>query len=206
MALELERRNFVVRELRASKSDKGQVIEGYASVFNQLSDDLGGFREQVIPGAFADTIVTDDIRALFNHDANFVLGRNVSETLELEEDEHGLKIRITLPDTQWARDLFVSIQRGDVDQMSFGFRTITDNWHQEEGGLVRDLIKVRLFDVSPVTFPAYPQTVVNARDLLNAYNERTSQAADDSINGEAEEASRQARLDILRKKLDLAEF
>jgi len=203
--MELERRAFVLKELRAvQEDDKPTRIEGYAAVFDQLSEPLYGFREKIQVGAFAETIQTDDIRALFNHDPNYVLGRNTSDTLTLEEDDHGLKIAITPPDTQWARDLMESIKRGDIDQMSFGFQTITDNWAMENEETIRTLIKVRLFDVSPVTFPAYTQTTVSARDIMKLRTEKENQADPDS--DEPEEASAQSRLDILRKKLDLAEI
>jgi hypothetical protein len=83
----------------------------------------------------------------------------------MSEDDHGLKIEIDPPDAQWARDLMTSIERGDVDQMSFGFRTITDSWQLVDGEDIRTLIEVKLFDVSPVTFPAYPDTEVGLRSL-----------------------------------------
>lgn len=162
----IERRNFQVNELRAiTNADGLRKITGYAAVFEKLSDDLGWFREKIQPGAFAETIGADDIRALWNHDSNFPLGRNKSGTLVLSEDDHGLKIEIDPPDTQWARDLMTSIDRGDVDQMSFGFQTLSDKWEMVEGEDIRTLIKVRLFDVSPVTFPAYPDTEVGLRSL-----------------------------------------
>jgi hypothetical protein len=144
------------------------VIRGHAAVFNKLSDDLGGFRERVLPGAFADTL-NEDVRALFNHDPNYVLGRTKSGTLQIAEDSIGLMFRVRYPDTQWARDLATTIKRGDIDQASFAFRTITDNWVPGEGDtLVRELVKVKLYDVSPVTFPAYPQTNVTAREFSEA--------------------------------------
>jgi len=138
-------------------------IVGYAAVFNQLSEDLGGFREKISPGAFRKTIQEADIRALWNHDSNYVLGRNKSGTLKLEEDSHGLRIEITPPETTWAKDLITSMKRGDVDQMSFGFRTIKDRWENDGGRNIRTLLEVELFDVSPVTYPSYPQTEVQAR-------------------------------------------
>lgn len=141
-------------------------IVGHAAVFNALSEDLGGFREKIAPGTFAKTIKADDIRALFNHDSAFVLGRNKAGTLDLEEDREGLAISIDPPDTTFARDLLVSIERGDISQMSFGFRTVSDEWaDQDKQTPVRTLTEVRLLDVSPVTFPAYPQTDVALRAL-----------------------------------------
>lgn len=163
---DVERRNFPVTELRAITDDQGlRHITGYAAVFNSLSEDLGGFREKIDPGAFKKTIGSDDVRALWNHNDDYVLGRNKSGTLSLSEDAHGLKIDILPPDVQWARDLMVSIERGDVDKMSFGFRTVSDRWERQDDDEIRTLEEVKLFDVSPVTFPAYPDTAVALRSL-----------------------------------------
>ncbi len=169
---ELERRSWNTAELRAEPPEGGglPVIVGRAAVFDALSEDLGGFRERVAPGAFAATIAEDDIRALINHSPDYVLGRNRAGTLKLAEDGEGLSVRITPPDTSYARDLAASIGRGDMSGMSFGFRTITDEWNMEDGETVRTLKAVRLFDVSAVTFPAYPQTDVAVR-ALTAFRE-----------------------------------
>ena len=169
---ELERRSWNTAELRAEPPEGGglPVIVGRAAVFDALSEDLGGFRERVAQGAFAATIAEDDIRALINHSHDYVLGRNRSGTLKLAEDGEGLSVRITPPDTSYARDLIASIGRGDMSGMSFGFRTITDEWNIEDGETVRTLKAVRLFDVSAVTFPAYPQTDVAVR-ALTAFHE-----------------------------------
>ena len=175
----MERRSVTLKELRI---DTGQLedpkepkIVGYASVFDSWSEELGGafpFREKVLPGAFVESIVHDDIRALFNHDPNYVLGRNKAGTLELAEDQKGLLVKITPPDTTWAKDLLVSIQRGDITQMSFGFIVLEDIWLESEGVDVRELIKVKLFDVSPVTFPAYSQTECNLRSAEEVFKTR----------------------------------
>lgn len=173
MNSEIEVRNFDIIEMRVEKGeDDKPSIKGYAAVFNKLSEDLGGFREQIAPGAFKNTIGKDDIRALWNHDPNYVLGRNKSGTLKLEEDDRGLLIKIDPPDAQWARDLMKSIERGDITQMSFGFRAIKDEWKNESGKMpIRTLLENWLRDISPVTFPAYPQTSVKVRDYLNALDE-----------------------------------
>jgi len=156
---DMERRSFSVTGFRVETRGGKPVIEGHAAVFGQRAE-IAGFTEEVAAGAFRDSIGADDIRALFNHDSNFVLGRNRSGTLELREDGRGLFTRIHPPDAQWARDMLVSIERGDITQMSFGFRTIEDAWSQPNGMPHRTLKRVQLFDVSPVTFPAYPQTDV----------------------------------------------
>ena len=180
----LERRTITLKELRVidETDNGGNAIEGYASVFDSWSEELGGespFREKVVKGAFEETIQQDDIRALFNHDPNYVLGRNRSGTLELAEDEKGLRVRIIPPATQWAKDLLVSIKRGDITQMSFGFTVILDRWSYEDYMDVRELLKVKLYDVSPVTFPAYTQTECGIRsmdDVLKTHQKEVLQS------------------------------
>jgi HK97 family phage prohead protease len=155
--------------LRVSHGGGNQVrVRGYAAVFNQLSEDLGGFREQIMAGAFSGRLA-DDVRALINHDSNLVLGRTVANTLTMAEDAHGLAVDITLPDTQAARDLAVSMERGDVSQMSFSFTVSKDgqSWQRDgTGPWIRTIKRVaRMFDVSVVTYPAYPQTDAALRSL-----------------------------------------
>lgn len=161
-----ELRSFALNELRAS-GGKNPKIRGHAAVFNQLSDDIGGFREKITPGAFADTIKNGDVRALWNHDSNYPLARTKNGTLRLEEDDVGLRFEADLLDEPFEAGLIRRIDRGDVNQMSFGFMVLPDGqkWSMEGGGLVRTLTKVELFDVSPVTYPAYPQTDLSVRNL-----------------------------------------
>ncbi|MBU1067485.1 HK97 family phage prohead protease [Patescibacteria group bacterium] len=160
----IERRFISGSQIRSETVDGSPRIKGYVAVFNRWSGDLGGFKEKIDPGAFAGTIMKDDIRALWNHDEKFVFGRNRSGTLILAEDQNGLVADINPPDSQWARDAMVSIERGDVTGMSFAFRTISDVWNDDStGGLTRTLREVELLDVSPVTYPAYPDTTVALR-------------------------------------------
>jgi HK97 family phage prohead protease len=159
----MERRAFPALELRTAVPEaEGETrphIVGHAAVFNTLSDMLWGFREIIAPGAFKDAIAKSDVRALLNHEPSFVLGRKKNGTLKLWEDERGLAIDIDPPETQWADDLLISIGRGDIDQMSFGFTVAEDSWDTVNGETRRTIIRVdELYDVSPVTFPAYPQT------------------------------------------------
>lgn len=201
--MEIERRAFKVSELRAI-GDENPKIDGYAAVFNQLSEDLGGFREQIAPGAFTNTIKRADVRALWNHDPNYPLGRSKSGTLSLEEDETGLLFAIDPPDTQYARDLIVSMKRGDVDQMSFGFRTLKDHWEQSGDKVIRTLIEVELFDVSPVTYPAYPQTSANVRSAFESFTSGSGVAkgdAEEEAKAKARHANRKRKLEILNQKL-----
>lgn len=163
-----EMRMLPLTELRVSDHEDKHEFVGHAAVFDSWSETLGGifpFKEKVRKGAFKQSIGADDIRALFNHDPNYVLGRNKVGTLELEEDDIGLRVKITPPETSWAKDLATSIRRGDISQMSIGFVVEEDKWTTDNGIDTRELIKVRLFDVSTVTFPAYTQTDVGIRAM-----------------------------------------
>ena len=162
-----EKRIFKSHELRVAADDNNapQLI-GYPAKFNKLSEDLGGFREKIAPGAFKNSIKKHDIRALFDHDSAYVLGRNKAGTLRLKEDDVGLEMVVDPPDTRWADDLMISINRGDINQMSFGFYTIKDSWDMSnKDDPIRTLDEVELFDVSVVTYPAYPDTEVALRSL-----------------------------------------
>jgi len=150
-------------EIRADEGQEVRKIKGHAAVFNEIAGDPLMFLEQIAPGAFSDSIGKDDVRALWNHNPDYVLGRNKAGTLSLSEDDRGLAIEINPPDTQWARDLMHSIDRGDVSQMSFGFRVLDQAWEVRDGIDIRTLKKVELWDVSPVTFPFYEGTDVALR-------------------------------------------
>ena len=170
----MERRTFEVTELRAGESeDKHKTIEGYAATFDSLSDDLGGFYERIIPGAFANTLNDKaDVRALINHNENLILGRTTAGTLELAEDSKGLKVTIYPPSTTYANDLVESMKRGDVSQMSFGFKTDNESWTEEKGKSIREIKAVTLFGVSIAMFPAYADTEVALRSFKTYNNER----------------------------------
>lgn len=139
-------------------------IEGYFAVFNSIYQIFDDLSESVAPGAFDDTL-GDDIRALINHDSSLVLGRNTAHTLDLRQDEHGLWGSITInPNDQDAMNLYARVQRGDVDQCSFGFDILSEDYEVREDGSVHWTIrKVRLYEVSVCTFPAYEDTNVKAR-------------------------------------------
>lgn len=196
---QLERRNITIEELRIDEKDKERKITGYAAVFNSMSEDLGGFKEQIQPGAFGRSLKRDDVRALFNHDPNYVLGRNKAGTLKLKEDETGLRFEITPPDTSYARDLMESVRRGDINQMSFGFNTVKDSWNNDSSGTrketIRTLEEVRLFDVSLVTYPAYQQTSASVRDYINALKENETKLDEQSVLNQ--------RSDSLKKRFSL---
>ncbi|TXH52763.1 MAG: HK97 family phage prohead protease [Desulfurellales bacterium] len=148
--------------IRAAGEDGSIPFTGYAAKFGRSSQDLGGFVEIIHAGAFAKTIGEADIRFVVNHDPSLVLARRrgeSSDTLELAEDGIGLTVSARMAPTSYANDLAISVQRGDVSQMSFAFRTIRDDWEiLPDGTYLRHLYEVALRDVSVVTYPAYLDT------------------------------------------------
>ncbi len=164
-----EKRHFDFMDIRVhgggEEGDLPPMIAGHAAVFGKRSVEIFGFQEIIEPGAFQKTIKEDDVRAFWNHNSDHVLGRNTSGTLRLAEDKKGLAIEIDPPDTQAARDAMVSMERGDVSQMSFAFQTVSDRWETMAGIDIRTLEEVKLFEVSPVAMPAYPQTDVGVREI-----------------------------------------
>lgn len=182
----IERRAGPGLELRVEDGEL-PMIRGYASVFGKLSEPIMGmFREQVAPGAFAPLLARGpDTRALFNHDPNFVLGRTKAGTLRLREDDRGLQVEIDPPDTQVGRDVVTSIRRGDISGMSIGFTVQREEWSQPPEGssklAVRTVLEFgELFDISPVTFPAFRATSVSARALLIAGEALAEDELDDA--------------------------
>jgi HK97 family phage prohead protease len=166
-------------ELRATDDESAKPkVRGYAAVYGRESENLGSndyqFREIIEPGAF-DDVLKDDVRALLNHDPNFILARskNGEGTLTIGTDDTGLFYEFDAPDTQAGRDLTESLRRGDIDQSSFSFTVSKEGqtWEEKQEGdgptfIKRTITKVaRLFDVSPVTYPAYPDATVALRSL-----------------------------------------
>lgn len=169
---EREERRAMREPLEFREADGKTTIAGYAAVFNRetvIGGGTWGFREQIAPGAFDEALGRDDVRALFNHNPDILLGRTASGTLRLSVDKKGLRYEVDLPDTAQARDVRTLIQRGDVSGSSFAFRVEDEGaqWDETEvkkGKLpLRTITRAELFDVSPVTYPAYPQTSVSAR-------------------------------------------
>jgi len=161
----IERRALNIHELRFVGDDTGpRKLVGYAALFNSPSEGMP-FDEVFARGAFTETIKNDDIRCLLNHDPNFVLGRTSAGTLTLKQDKRGLLMEATPPDTQWARDLAVTVGRGDISQMSNGFIMVEQKLSFANNRQKRSLTAVKLMDVSPVTFPVYPDTEVALRSI-----------------------------------------
>ena len=170
----MEKRYFNI-DTRTEKRDDGSInITGHAAVFNQMSSDLGGFREIIAPDAFSN-VLNDDVRALVNHDPNLLLARTSSGTLNLEQTNEGLQYSFDVPDTTYGRDLIISMERGDITQSSFAFTIEDDSWETTDDGEVRTINKVKqLYDVSPVTYPAYPDAddLTLAQRSLAIYREK----------------------------------
>lgn len=161
-----------MRQMRTSASQfstredgEGLYIEGYFSVFNSNYEIWPGATESIAPGAFSNTL-SDDIRALINHNTTLVLGRNKAGTLELREDARGLWGKITInPNDSDAMNLYERVKRGDVDQCSFGFDIVNEETDFREDGSIHWTIReVKLYEVSCCTFPAYEDTSISARE------------------------------------------
>lgn len=215
----MESRTFEVEGLEIRDALDGQptTITGYAVVFDSWSEvmvDGRGrpFRERFAPTAFDRALASGpDIRALWNHNSDFPLGRTRNGTLRVEKDMHGVRFALTPPDTSWGADAVASIRRGDVSGMSFGFsakRENGDTWTKGSGDGIaeRTVLDANLVELSPVTFPAYPATDVAVRSVeVPEFPESDSRAADEietaQGDGRAAVASAyQHLIDILRRR------
>lgn len=157
-------RRFFNSDLEVRAEGESRKVVGYAAVFNADSEDLGGFVERIAPGAF-DKVLDNDTVALFNHDMNYVLARN-GKTLKISVDETGLRYEFDAPNTTAGNDLIENLRLGNVNKSSFAFRISIDGdqWEEIDGKQIRTITKVeQLYDVSPVTYPAYPDTTVAQR-------------------------------------------
>ena len=166
---------------RTDFSSSPGTLVGYAAKFSSgsnqnWSDDLGGFRERVDPRCFDRALSRgDDARATINHDANKVIGRVSNKTLKLNTDDIGLRAEIVLPNTSYAKDLYESVKRGDISEMSFAFNVDDDSWEDcVDPDDARSLVKVRtlkscrLVDVAAVCYPAYPATTIAPKAMTAA--------------------------------------
>ena len=179
--------NFKTREDGEEKR-----IEGYFAVFDSVYEIFPGMTESVAPGAFSKTL-DGDIRALIDHETMYVLGRNQAGTLELREDDRGLWGSILInPNDQDAMNLYSRVERGDVNQCSFGFDILSEETDFRENGDVHWTIKeVRLYEVSVCTFPAYSETQVDARRkdkelIMKRENEKWRAEMKARLKGESE--------------------
>lgn len=151
-------------EFKVREDGEAFVIEGYFAVFNSIYDMGWGMSESIAPGAFTKAL-SNDVRALINHDTTLVLGRTSAHTLELREDSHGLWGKITInPKDSDAMNLYERVKRGDVDQCSFGFNIVSEETDFRDDGTIHwTITEADLHEVSVCTFPAYEETAVSAR-------------------------------------------
>ncbi|MCY8792318.1 HK97 family phage prohead protease [Bacillus inaquosorum] len=178
MSKEVEIRTSQEGALQAHSDDDGpKVISGYALKFGTRSHNLGGFIEMIDKRALDQTDMSD-VRALIDHDPSKILGRTSAGTLKLEVDDIGLRFEVTLPNTQYASDLYENLRVGNISNCSFGFMLGKDGdsftRDQETGLPLRSLRNIsKLTDVSVVTYPAYEDTDVTiAKRNLQQYEER----------------------------------
>lgn len=211
--MQLEQRFFPF-EMRVNEGES-PVISGTGVVYNQLSSVIWGyFREKIAAGAFTESIAKRDVRSLWNHNTDYPLGRTGNQTLRLSEDSDGIHFENEPPATSWGSDAVASIRRRDVAQCSFGFVPLDVDWSiDNDEQLIRTIVKGELWEISPVTFPAYPQTEVSVRSAagndraLAAFIEQYPTMPDwvrAHLSGEAKQGQPRARLATLRRQLDLA--
>ena len=186
-----ERRVRAIPTEFKTREEGGELyIEGYFAVFNSVYEIMPGMSESIAPGAFDNTLA-GDIRALINHDTTLVLGRTKARTLDLRSDSHGVWGRITVnPNDSDAMNLYERVKRGDVDQSSIGFDILNEETDFRDDGSVHWTIReVKLYEVSPCTFPAYEETNINARtkqrdDLISRKNEAWKEKVMKKLRGE----------------------
>lgn len=164
----IQRRARPLRPELREESEKSPVIAGYASVFYDGTPDTeyelwSGLRERIMPGAFDRAIREDDVRALMNHDPDNLLGRTATGTLRLLVDKRGLYYEIDPPATSYGADLMAILRRGDISGSSFSFRVTGEEWKRDGDEDIIEITGVALYDVGPVTFPAYEATTAEAR-------------------------------------------
>ena len=191
-------------EKRMDGDDEQHVIVGYAAVFYNAEDPGTEFRlwddayERIMPGAFDEALGGDDVRGLANHEVTWLLGRTAAGTARLSVDAVGLRYEIDLPETQAGRDVRVSIERGDMDGSSFSFdvwgkrgevRWVTET-RDERTIEIREIYNLELFDVGPVTFPAYEATTsdLRAKELDGVRTEHRRWRDERSDSKEADES------------------
>jgi HK97 family phage prohead protease len=183
---EMENRDIGARQARAlmtnfevrSEENGDQYIEGYFAVFNSNYDMGGGLSESIAPGAFTDSL-SGDIRCLTNHDTRLVLGRTSAHTFEVRQDEHGLWGRVLInPNDQDAMNTKARVNRGDINQASIGFDIISEDTDiRDDGSIHWTIRKIKLYECSVVTFPAYEETNLAARsNQREEINKRSLQA------------------------------
>lgn len=183
-----------IRSVEIRSTEDSRIVEGYALVFNSLSEDLGGFREKIVPESIENVIERSDILALLNHSRDrgiLARSRYGKGSLTLEVDEKGLKYRFESPNTSLGDELLEYLKRGDITQSSFAFTIEEDQWEKQgDGSYIRTITKFKeLFDVSPVFEPAYAATSVCKR--FNEIKEEEQRLAEEVLKIQAEERAKE---------------
>ena len=201
MEQQMERRIVPIQEMEIRRSDDKSLVGGYAAKFEQLSEELWGFREKIRKNAFGKSLSERSVLSFWNHNSDMVLGNSENNTLKVWEDEIGLRFELELPDTTAGKDALTLIQRGDVKGVSFGFRTRVDEWDESDRtNVIRTLVDVVLYEVSPTSMPAYPQTSVAARSIQDIYSEHRKDV-EQSKQRNIETRERAARIRLNQIKL-----
>ena len=178
---EMELRTIRAEDIEYREDNDNPIIGGYVVRWDKLSEEMYGFREKVAKGSFLKTLSEMRVLSFWNHNSDIVLGNTENGSLNLSEDERGLKFELTLPDTTAGRDARALIKRGDVKGMSFGFQTLREEWDETDPKkVIRTLLEVKLYEVSPTPMPAYSSSSVAARsleDIRNSYEEYHNEKA-----------------------------
>jgi HK97 family phage prohead protease len=206
MPSKVEKRSITIDDFELRQAGDGMSFTGYAAVFNSPSQPLP-FIETIAPGAFKRSLsARNNVRMLLNHDTSRVLGTTRAKTLRLSEDSKGLHVEADLPETTYGRDLSVSMQRGDVDSMSFGFSVPRNGDKWTDDGNQRTLVEVRLHEVSVVTFPAYEATTASVRDYsaLALRAEADEDAIAEAMEALVDGSLTEQQADLLRAVVDKA--
>ena len=194
-----EIRTFNVQDLELRQDGENNIVVGYGSVFNTLSNELGGFREIIAEGAF-DGRLEDDVRFLINHEG-MPLARTTNGTLRLSTDERGLKYEANVANTSIGRDLVELMRNGTINQSSFAFVVEDDSWEMRDGMNIRTINKVsRLYDVSAVTYPAYEEASVALRSLEEWKKTEEEKVMKENLEKENEQRSKE-EMDLTKRSL-----
>tara|TARA_R110000824_G_scaffold2597_2_gene11960 strand:+ start:942 stop:2081 length:1140 start_codon:yes stop_codon:yes gene_type:complete len=198
---ETEVRTFTIENLEFRAEDDENVVIGYGSVFNSLSNELGGFKEIIAPGAF-DGRLEDDVRFLFNHDPNMLLARSTNGTLKMSIDEVGLRYEAAIPDTSVGRDIITLLKNNTLSENSFAFVVEDDSWEIKEGQNIRTINKVSMLaDISLVSYPAYSSAKTVALRSMEAWQkENEEKIMQENLTKEKEEREKE-EVDLTKRSL-----
>lgn len=209
MGKEIEKR--FIHEIRAKQNDEGKlVVVGTPIVYNAVTKLWEDVEEIIMPGAAADSIASDDVRAVWNHNTDIVLGRTKNATLKLVDGADGVACEIEFPDSEEGRSKFASVQRGDVDGMSFGFTPIDETWtaRKEDSNDIwtRTITRLKVWEVSPCTFPQYDETEISARSKELALRNRPEPETSGNGNSAEDEGEQEKiKTENIRMRQDLHE-